>query len=66
VQERNKQWEGPLFNFVKNHSNSLVIVGYEHLYHPTWGLLSRFLKLGLSVQELNVNTGGLRPFYPGV
>ena len=42
-----------LFNFVKNHSNALVTCGYMHLYHPQYGLLARFKKLGLLVQILN-------------
>ncbi len=62
VQERNKQLEGPLFNFVKSHSNALVIGGYQHLYHPKWGLLSRFRQLGLFVQILDLDTGGFKPF----
>lgn len=66
VQERNEQWEGSLLNFVKSHSNGLVIVGHHHLYHLDWGLLSHFLQLGLFVQELDLTTGGLRPFHRGV
>ena len=64
VQERNKQWESPLFNFVKSHSNGLVIVGHDHLYHPQWGLLSRFLQLGLFIQVLDLNTESFKPFRP--
>ncbi len=58
VKSRNKEWEPRLFNFIKLHSNALVIAGSGHLYHREYGLLARFQRLGLLVQRLDLKDGG--------